>query len=80
MTCFHCEAAPALPGGVLCGSCSQVKNLRVLYRTAGRNPTWDGWIRRLASRARQRLPLFGEGGPPVRPLTSAEPSIFGRMA
>lgn len=79
MKCFHCEAAPALTGGVLCGSCNQSRAIRRTYKRAGRNPAWDAWILQLATRARLELPLFGDGEEtPARPRRStAQPSRFG---
>ena len=57
--CLHCERRPrATPLG-LCAACDAVPNVRVLYaRRRGWTPRWEAHLRRLAARARLRLPLF----------------------
>lgn len=60
--CQHCEGAAA--GGNelgLCGTCYRVCGLRRLYEARDDwPPWWEEHLRRLAARARRRLPLFPE--------------------
>jgi hypothetical protein len=57
--CLHCEKAEAAGGLGLCPACHAVPGIRVLYvRRRGWTPQWELHLRRLADRARRRLPLF----------------------
>ncbi len=57
--CLHCEKAAAVDGLGLCPACRAVPGIRVLYvRRRGWTPQWEMHLRRLADRARRRLPLF----------------------
>lgn len=59
--CEHCEAAAPLDELGLCRVCRQTEGIRVLYeRRRGWTPEWDEHLRRLARRAKARLPLFDE--------------------
>jgi hypothetical protein len=58
-TCLHCERRPPSNALGLCADCNAVKGVRVLYlRRRGWTPAWEMHLRRLAERAKQRLPLF----------------------
>jgi hypothetical protein len=57
--CEHCERAAATSRLGLCERCDAVPCIRILYtRRGNRPPWWDAHLRRLAERAKQRLPLF----------------------
>jgi hypothetical protein len=57
--CAHCERRPASDPLGLCGRCAASPGVRVLYRRRpGWTPAWEAHLRRLAARARRRLPLF----------------------
>jgi hypothetical protein len=57
--CLHCERRPRAERLGLCTRCAAVPGIRVLYeRRRGWTPAWDAHLRRLAARARRRLPLF----------------------
>jgi hypothetical protein len=60
--CRHCERRAAADNGLgLCESCHRVRGIRRLYRPRDdRPPWWEEHLRRLAERARRRLPLFPE--------------------
>lgn len=60
--CVHCEQRPPATPLDLCVECHAVKSIRVLYlRRRGWTPEWEQHLRRLAARAKQRLPLFPRG-------------------
>jgi hypothetical protein len=62
--CIHCEQRPSVSALALCAVCDAAKNIRVLYlRRRGWTPQWEQHLRRLAARAKLRLPLFPEGPP-----------------
>ena len=62
--CLHCERRPAASARGLCAACNAVRGIRVLYlRRRGWTPRWEAHLRRLAERARKRLPLFPDEGP-----------------
>jgi hypothetical protein len=62
--CEHCEKPAERDELGLCAHCSSVDSVRVLYsRRRGWTPEWEENLRRLARRARARLPLF-EGPEP----------------
>ena len=57
--CVHCEQRPSTTALDLCSICHAAKNIRVLYlRRRGWTPEWELHLRRLAARAKLRLPLF----------------------
>jgi hypothetical protein len=57
--CLHCERRPAADRLGLCAACAAIKGVRQLYaRRQGWSSEWELHLRRLAERARQRLPLF----------------------
>jgi hypothetical protein len=57
--CVHCEKRPAATALDLCVECHAAKNIRVLYlRRRSWTPEWELHLRRLAARAKLRLPLF----------------------
>ncbi len=57
--CVHCERRPSAAALDLCEVCRAVKSIRVLYlRRRGWTPQWEQHLRRLAARAKLRLPLF----------------------
>jgi hypothetical protein len=58
--CLHCERRPCAGPLGLCGRCVTAPGVRVLYtrRRHGWTPQWEAHLRRLAARARLRLPLF----------------------
>ncbi len=57
--CVHCEQRPSATALDLCTVCDAAKNIRVLYlRRRGWTPNWELHLRRLAARAKLRLPLF----------------------
>ncbi len=59
LLCVHCERRPAAAALDLCEACHAVKSIRVLYlRRRGWTPQWEQHLRRLAARAKLRLPLF----------------------
>jgi hypothetical protein len=59
--CIHCEQRPSVTELGLCAVCDAAENIRVLYtRRRHWTPQWELHLRRLAARARQRLPLFPE--------------------
>jgi hypothetical protein len=59
--CLHCERRPACGGLGLCARCQAVRGIRQLYvRRRGWTPQWEEHLRRLAGRARRRLPLFDD--------------------
>jgi hypothetical protein len=60
--CSHCERRPASDNRLgLCDRCHRVRGIRRLYRPRGDEPPWwEEHLRRLAERARRRLPLFPE--------------------
>jgi hypothetical protein len=63
--CVHCEERPAANGLGLCPACNARRGTRVLYlRRRGWTPEWEAHLRRLTRRAKLRLPLFDETGPP----------------
>jgi hypothetical protein len=80
--CRHCERRSAVSKAGLCRACHRVKGIRVLYiRRRGRTPEWEEHLRRLAQRARARLPLFDEpGNEPTGRTESCEPCECGRRA
>jgi hypothetical protein len=58
-TCIHCHERPSVSSLNLCAVCDAAKNIRVLYlRRRGWTPEWELHLRRLAARAKLRLPLF----------------------
>jgi hypothetical protein len=62
LLCIHCEQRPAETLLDLCPVCHVNNNIRVLYvRRRGWTPQWEAHLRRLAERAKQRLPLFPDG-------------------
>lgn len=57
--CLFCERQPAATRLGLCARCHAIKGVRRLYlRRHGWTPAWEAHLRRLAERARLRLPLF----------------------
>ena len=62
IVCLHCERRP--PAGLLglCEVCRAKRGVRVLYarRRKGWTPRWEEHLRRLAERAKKKLPLFSE--------------------
>jgi hypothetical protein len=60
--CRHCERRPAGDNKLgLCERCHRVRGIRRLYRPRDAYPPWwEEHLRRLAARARRRLPLFPE--------------------
>ncbi len=60
--CRHCERRPVAGNALgLCERCHGMRAIRRLYRPrAGCPPWWEEHLRRLAERARRRLPLFPE--------------------
>ena len=58
--CQHCERAPVGANALgLCDKCDGVRGIRRLYRPRDHCPPWwEAHLRRLADRARRRLPLF----------------------
>jgi hypothetical protein len=62
--CEHCETSGVLDEVGLCPACRVVEGIRILYeRRRGWSPEWEEHLRRLARRAKARLPLFdNEGG------------------
>ncbi len=57
--CQHCEQQPAVNRLGLCAACHARKGVRALYlRRRNWTPAWEAHLRRLAERARRRLPLF----------------------
>jgi hypothetical protein len=63
--CLHCERAPPAGALGLCVSCAAVPAIRRLYRRRrGWTPRWELHLRRLAERAKRRLPLFEDPPPP----------------
>ena len=64
--CIHCEQRPAETLLDLCPVCHATQHIRVLYRWGRRwTPQWEAHLRRLAQRAKQRLPLFPDEPPSV---------------
>jgi hypothetical protein len=64
--CIHCEQRPSATALDLCSVCQANKGIRVLYqRRRGWTPQWEQHLRRLAARAKQRLPLFPKGLSPL---------------
>lgn len=62
LVCIHCERRPSLSAHGLCGICEASPGVRLLYhRRRGWTPQWEMHLRRLAWRAKQRLPLFPNG-------------------
>jgi hypothetical protein len=62
LLCIHCEQRPAETLLDLCPVCHANNNIHVLYvRRRGWTPQWEAHLRRLAERAKQRLPLFPDG-------------------
>ena len=58
-SCIHCQQRPSASPLNLCAVCDAAKNIRVLYaRRRGWTPEWELHLRRLAARAKLRLPLF----------------------
>ena len=59
--CRHCERRAAGKALGLCELCHRVRGIRRLYRPRDDCPPWwEEHLRRLAARARRRLPLFPE--------------------
>jgi hypothetical protein len=57
--CLHCERRPRAGGLGLCARCKSVSGIRQLYvHRRGWAPWWEEHLRRLAERAKRRLPLF----------------------
>lgn len=58
--CQHCERQPAGTNALgLCEACYRVRGIRRLYVPRDDCPPWwEAHLRRLAERARRRLPLF----------------------
>jgi hypothetical protein len=64
--CLHCERRPPTAGLGLCPRCYRQRNIRRLYiHRRGWTPQWELHLRRLAERAKQRLPLFNNDPPGV---------------
>lgn len=60
--CEHCERPTQRDKLGLCPTCATTEGVRVLYvRRRGWTPELELRIRRLAARAKRRLPLFDEG-------------------
>ncbi len=59
--CEHCERPAERDKWGLCPRCGSREAIRVLYtRRRGWTPAWEANLRRLARRARLRLPLFDD--------------------
>jgi hypothetical protein len=58
--CQHCERASVGGNDLgLCDTCFRVSGIRLLYEPRDDwPPGWEEHLRRLAERARRRLPLF----------------------
>ncbi|MFO0876506.1 MAG: hypothetical protein U0840_03955 [Gemmataceae bacterium] len=57
--CEHCDAPGPLDELLLCRRCAATEGVRVLYQPHRHwTPAWIEHLRRLARRARARLPLF----------------------
>ena len=65
--CIHCEQRPAETLLDLCIPCHAHRNIRPLYaRRPNWTPQWEAHLRRLAQRAKQRLPLVPDEPPSAR--------------
>ena len=60
--CLHCERRPSAGRLGLCAVCHARPCIRVLYAVRRRDwtPEWEARLRRLAERAKKKLPLFEE--------------------
>jgi hypothetical protein len=57
--CPHCERRPPAHPLGLCGRCAASPSIRLIYRRRRDwTPEWEAHLRRLAARARRKLPLF----------------------
>ncbi len=57
--CEHCEVQAELDELGLCPRCRSMETIRELYeRRRDWSPEWEAHLRRLAQRAKARLPLF----------------------